>query len=211
MSQAHIQGHLVTATFDDSFPNSRISQQLAAMLNIFDSRITLPINANMGSGPLTSVVEFEVDDGLCSTNKHHVKKVTRANKNLPRNALHPQHHPPIRLSPAVIFVVSKLKTSSFRTLQERRASTWRRRYAHARPAPQQWCWTVEETTHPRLQRMRFRQQRSDLAESHIDRQQCTVDAISTRELRWLNEKDRLAFRQIRPNLRYARRMGKVKH
>jgi hypothetical protein len=137
MSQAHIQGHLVTATFDDSFPNSRISQQLAAMLNIFDSRITLPINANMGSGPLTSVVEFEVDDGLCSTNKHHVKKVTRANKNLPRNALHPQHHPPIRLSPAVIFVVSKLKTSSFRTLQERRASTWRRRYAHARPAPQQ--------------------------------------------------------------------------
>jgi hypothetical protein len=47
-------------------PNSRISQQLAAMLNISDSCITLPINANIGSGPLTSVVEFEVDDGLCS-------------------------------------------------------------------------------------------------------------------------------------------------
>lgn len=45
LSQAHILGHLVTATCDDSFPNSRISQQLAAMLNISDSRITLPINA----------------------------------------------------------------------------------------------------------------------------------------------------------------------
>ncbi|KAF8226029.1 hypothetical protein L208DRAFT_1407769 [Tricholoma matsutake] len=66
MSQARILGHLVTATFDDSFPNSRISRQLAARLKVSHSRITLPINANMGSGPLTSLVDLEVDDGLCS-------------------------------------------------------------------------------------------------------------------------------------------------
>jgi hypothetical protein len=66
MSQAYILGHLVTTIFNDSFPNSRISEQLAAMLRVSHSRTMLPISANMGSGSLTSLVEFEVDDQLHS-------------------------------------------------------------------------------------------------------------------------------------------------
>ena len=66
MSQAYILGHLVTATFNDLFPISRLSGQLAATLKVSHSRTELPINANMGSGSLTSLVEFEVDDRLCS-------------------------------------------------------------------------------------------------------------------------------------------------
>ena len=66
MLQPHILGHSVTVTFDDSFSCSRISRQLAAGLKVSDDHITLPINANMGSGPLILVVELKVDSGLSS-------------------------------------------------------------------------------------------------------------------------------------------------
>ena len=146
-----------------------------------------------------------------STKKYCLKKVMCANKNLPQNALHPHCCPPIWLSPALTFAVAKLNTSSFHTLQEDQALMWQSHYATAQPAPQQWCWTVEDTMHPRLQRTRFHRQGSGLTESHINRQQCTMDAISAWGLQWLNEKDRLPFQQNTPKLQYAWRMGEVKH
>ena len=66
MSQAQVLGKLVPTAFDGSFSSSRISQTLATALNMVGENVSLPINADMGSGSFTCVVNLEVDNELHS-------------------------------------------------------------------------------------------------------------------------------------------------
>ena len=66
MSQARVLGKLVSTVFDGSFSGSRISQTLATALNVVGENVSLPINADMGSGSFTCVVNLEVDNELRS-------------------------------------------------------------------------------------------------------------------------------------------------
>jgi hypothetical protein len=68
MSTAHILGKSAPAIFDNQQPTCRISRRFACLLMIPEStkHVSLPVNADMGSGYLTSVVDLKVDDQLTS-------------------------------------------------------------------------------------------------------------------------------------------------
>ena len=68
MSTARILGKSVPAIFDNRQPTCRISQCFACLLKIpeLTEYVLLPVNADMGSGKLTSVVDLYVDGELTS-------------------------------------------------------------------------------------------------------------------------------------------------
>jgi hypothetical protein len=68
MSIARILGKLVLAIFNNQQPTCRISWCFACLLKIPESMeyVSLPVNADTGSGKLTSVVDLYVDEQLTS-------------------------------------------------------------------------------------------------------------------------------------------------
>ena len=64
MSTAHILGKSVLAIFNNQQPSCRISLCFVCLLKIPESTeyVLLPVNANMGSGKLTSVVDLYVNE-----------------------------------------------------------------------------------------------------------------------------------------------------
>ena len=68
MSTAHILGKSVPVIFDNQQPTCRISRHFACLLKIPGSMeyVLLPVNADMGSGKFTSVVDLYVDEKLTS-------------------------------------------------------------------------------------------------------------------------------------------------
>jgi len=62
MSTGLIQGQ--SAVFDNQHPTSSISQSLANLLDIHQSPILLPVNADMSFGSLTCLLELEIEDDL---------------------------------------------------------------------------------------------------------------------------------------------------
>ena len=68
MSSARILGKSVLAIFDNQQSTCKISRCFACLLKIPESteHLSLPVNADMGSGKFTAVVNLYVDDQLTS-------------------------------------------------------------------------------------------------------------------------------------------------
>jgi hypothetical protein len=64
MSTALIQGRSVSVVFDDRHSTSSISRSLANSLDVHQSPVSLPVNADMGFGSLTCVLKLEIEDDL---------------------------------------------------------------------------------------------------------------------------------------------------
>jgi hypothetical protein len=64
MSTGLIQGQSASVVFDNRRPTSSISRSLANSLDIHQSPVSLPVNADMGFGSLTYLLELEIEDDL---------------------------------------------------------------------------------------------------------------------------------------------------
>jgi hypothetical protein len=62
MSTALIQGRSVSVVFDDQHFTSSVSRSLANSLDVHQSPVSLPVNADMGFGSVTCVLELEIED-----------------------------------------------------------------------------------------------------------------------------------------------------